>query len=1008
MIEQALFVDFPDAVAIIEPETRTFMDCNDTALEQTGYSREEFIGLPILELEHNGTAERIQAVAEKVLAEGSSVLTVDIRTKSGAIKTLFVHLARFEYEGRNLIRAIMHDVTTSKVTEEQLEESEEQYRSLVEASPDIIMEIDLTGTILYVNRVLKGARNEDAIGTNFLDYLPSMEHTRVRKLLDRSFTRQRNTEFEVSVVTPFGTRWWKTRALPQEKDGIVKGFLLITSDVTDTKRAQDSLGLSEERYRNLVERSPLPLIVHRYGYLKYINPKAAQLLGLQGQSELEGVHVRDFIHADDRSRVNRQFPINYVLDEPARKSEFRLIRADGEERDILASGIVINYEGELSRMLMLDDVTEKVEALNELSLSEERYRSLVENSPQPIFVHRQGRFVFGNRILCSLLGIENVEEVVGKSVLDFLHEDDRDRMISVMPSTYSLDDKPVKHEFKMNRADGETRDLVVSLITVNFEGELARLAVLNDVTERKRVEEALRKSEQQYRHLVENSPQPIFIHREGRFVYLNKKLYQLLGIKSDDGLVGRSVFDFVYEEDKARLIGKLPTTYELTDTAINFEFRLQPKDGDVRDIVASLITVNFEGELARMAILNDVTERKQAEDALKASDQRYRYLAEHMRDAVFLMDMNWQHQYVSPSIEKIRGFTVEDIFELPIQESLPPDSLANAQELLAGAMEQNGLDENGDPLVFTFEQEEYCKDGSKVWTEVKAGFVYDDEKNPVGIIGCTRDISDRKEKEKVIEKQRESLKQIIELNPYPILILDRDGYAESCNKAYEKLFTRMPPKEYNALDDKIVFGLGHAEKLKRAREGEVVQFPEIEYNPSNLYPEIKAPDITVNIRVTSFPVRNPDGGIENYVFMFDDITESRKAEAELRDAEERYRTVVENIQLGVIMYKGLEVTYANDTARNLFEVDKSKGLTGRHVMDLIYEGDREYLLEKMKEEGVDMQFIRRIKHRVNTKDGVRWIESKAMTVQESGKPTRIVFFSVIDEPPDGVSWEVVN
>ncbi len=612
---------WPDPVLIFDFDTMHIVGFNDNAHQLFGYTRVEFTNLPFYVLEEKQNPEYVKTILDRIISGESGNIEITTRTKSGELKFIGINLKQVDYFGRTMFRGVIHDLTGIKQVESRLRKSEAQYRTLVEASPDIIMEIELDGTILYVNRVLKGLRNEDAVGTNIMDYMPPEEHTRIRNLLNRSIGKRRNTEFQVSMMTPAGSRWWNTRALPQEKDGKIANFLLITTDVTDEKRAQDALIMSEERYRNLVENSPLPIFVHRDGSFHYVNPMLLKLLDIKNADELLGTPVINWIHPDDRKKIQNLLPTSHSTSKSAMKADFRTIRPDGE----------------------------------------------------------------------------------------------------------------------------------------------------------------------------------------------------------------------------------------------------------ILDLASSTITVNYEGELACIVVLNDVTDKKRIENELKASEQKYRYLTENMRDAVFLMDLNWQHQYISPSIEQIRGFTPEEINDLPIEDSLPPESLANAKMLLEQSLARGARDENGEPIVATFEQLENCKDGSQVWTEVNATFVFNENDEPVGIIGCTRDISERKEAEEILEKERANLEQIIELNPMAIAIINPEGRMESHNQAFFDFFKSVPPDDYDVFNDPHIKKAGHDELMLKAKTGETVIIPPTFYNPHLADP--KYPSAPHWIRITIFSIRDSNGNIEKYIFMCQDVTD---------------------------------------------------------------------------------------------------------------------------------------
>ncbi len=501
-------------------ETLETVRYNIAAMTRFGYSYKEFNEINFGTLDVKSTPDEITSIVDTVKKDGYYCYDTVITNSSGVKFDCQVVLCRMELVNRPIMLAVFQDIAERKDAERLLAESESLYRSLVENSPDIILELDQKGSILFCNRILTGLNEEDAIGTNLLDYIPMEHHKKVRQALDRSGTRRRNTSYEVSVTTPAGTRWWSTRVLPLERNGRLDRFLLIITDNTEARRSVDALTLSEERYRNLVENSPLPIFVYSGETIRYLSPMGVKLIGASGSDKLLGRSILDFVHPDDRDTARE---------------------------------------------------------------------SLIQNA--------------------------------------------------------------------------------------------------NSV-----------------------------------------------------------------------------------DQTIESEFRIKRIDGQILNVVCSAIHVKFEGEPSKLAIINDVTDRVEAEEALRASETKFRYITENMRDAVWMMDFNWQHIYISPSIEKIRGFTTDEIRNLPIEESLPPHSLDNAKRLLADVLSKGGRAEDGSPFTVIFEQEEYCKDGSLVWTEVQATFVYDEEGKPVGMMGITRDITERREAEKVLKQSEEQYRHLLENSPLPIII----------------------------------------------------------------------------------------------------------------------------------------------------------------------------------------------------------------------------------------------
>jgi len=742
---KTLFENSPTAKLLIQPETGLITDCNPSATGLLGYTCEELIGLNYADLEVVQDREKVRSILEKASRQRYYDYETVLRRPGDEEFDVEVSMALVELGNASLIQTGLNDISDRKQTEMELSRSEAQYRSLVENSPDIIMEIDLDGTILFTNRIMRGVNAEDAIGTSILDYIPRDDHRRVRKALQRSMTRGRNTAYEVSVSTPSGQRWWYNRVLPIERNGNIDNFLLIIQDITDTKRAQEAASISEQQYRNLVEKLPLPVLVHLKGRISYANPRVVEMLGFT-----------------------------------------------------------------------------------------------------------------------------DPEDVIGRSTLDFIHPEDQQRA----------------------------------------------------------------------RELIRNS-------------------------------------------DSVR-------------TGLrNFEIRIKTLGGDILDMDIHSMQVQYEGQIGRLVVLNDLTERKRASEALRASERKYRYLTENMRDAVFMMGLDFKHTYISPSITKIRGFSTKEIMELPVEESLTPHSLKNAQELLANEIGKVQVNEDGSPRVFVFEQEEYCKDGSTVWTEVNAHFILDDDGSPIGIMGVTRDISERKKAEQEIARERASLQQVIDLNPYAIAITDAEGNVTRTNKAYRELFRSVPLAEINQLENPALVAAGYEELILKARNGEVVNFPDTRFSPKMFGEELTEGEMWV--KTNTFPLIGEEGEIESHVFMYHDVTDRQKSGMEFRITESDIEEVLDSAPTPIVFFQDMKFLYGNKLWMDHVGVKKIDNVRGKDVLSIVHpdfveeaKRDLEYLLENMGS-------IRKASFKFITpgkKEG--WVNCIAFGVLIDGKPSHMAIVQEVD------------
>jgi PAS domain S-box-containing protein len=157
----------------------------------------------------------------------------------------------------------------------------------------------------------------------------------------------------------------------------------------------------------------------------------------------------------------------------------------------------------------------------------------------------------------------------------------------------------------------------------------------------------------------------------------------------------------------------------------------------------------------------DITEHKRAEEALKENKNKYRLLADNVNDVIFVLDMNLNYTYISPSVKILRGYEPEEVMKQPPFETLTPSSWDLAMRTLSEVieLEKSGRGEN--PMSRTLQLEMRRKDGTTVWTEVKFSFIRGEDQRPVGILGITRDITDHKRTEEELQQTLESLRKAI-------------------------------------------------------------------------------------------------------------------------------------------------------------------------------------------------------------------------------------------------------
>jgi PAS domain S-box-containing protein len=416
------------------------------------------------------------------------------RTKEGAVVHFDgVSVPRLSERGEFLSTlCTLRDITERKCAEEKLRKSEEKYRDLIEISPDAVYVVDSNGVCVLGNRAgaeLAGISQNELVGTAVTDtYLPEERHLfqeRLKKLEGHNTLR-----FERKFVRKNG------EIVPVEVSvSAIRGgyFQAILRDISKRKRAEEALREAHQNYVTLV--NSLDGIVWEADAqtfaFTFVSPQAERMLGYPlARWMTEPSFWKDHIHPDDR-----QWATNFCMDATRAKRphdfEYRMLAADGRVvwlHDVVTV-VVENDQPVRLRGVMLD-ITERKRAEEALRESEERYRVLVEFSPNSICVHRGGELLYVNPACVRLFGATDRGQLVGRSVLDFIHPDSLPAVRERIRQVEGGGTAPLIEE-KFVTLNGEVRDVEVTSIPIIYERAAAAQVIIRDITERKRGEALL-------------------------------------------------------------------------------------------------------------------------------------------------------------------------------------------------------------------------------------------------------------------------------------------------------------------------------------------------------------------------------------------------------------------------------------------------------------------------------------------------------------------------------------
>ncbi|HEX5856191.1 MAG TPA: PAS domain S-box protein, partial [Thermoanaerobaculia bacterium] len=431
-----------------------------------------------------------------------------------------------------------------------------------------------------------------------------------------------------------------------------------------------------------------------------------------------------------------------------------------------------------------------------------RYRNLLEQAREGVVAESEGAIVFANPAAMKIFLWTRDEEWAGKSFLDLAAPESREDLAAILGAS-PASGSPARHEVVGLKADESRFEMEVTPARMTFQGKTATQAILRDITDRRRAEQALRASEERYRLLFENNPQPmwVFDNETLAFLAVNEAACQHYGYTREEFLA-MTISDIRPAEDVPALRRRLASQPdELHKAGVQFH---RKKDGtEIAEEVASH-PLRFTGRPAQLVLATDVTERTRAEEALRQSEQKYRDIFDFATVGIYQSRQDGSLITVNAPLAAILDY------------DSPEDLLRqNLDEIYSDPEERNSLIARFEPEGKAHRQEVRWrrKDGTPIWLELDARAVRDADGTTRYFEGFVHDISKRKTSEEEKKRLQEQLVQAQKMEAVGQLA---GGIAHDFNNLLtaitgysELLLGELPPEDLRR---------SHAEEIRKAGE----------------------------------------------------------------------------------------------------------------------------------------------------------------------------------------------
>ncbi|HEX2739427.1 MAG TPA: PAS domain S-box protein, partial [Rubrobacter sp.] len=563
-----------------------------------------------------------------------------------------------------------------------------------------------------------------------------------------------------------GTPFWNELSVSpvRDEEGKLTHFVGVQNDVTERQRTQEELRQSEERFKVLAQEVVEGILLIENGRIIDANRSVTEMFGYELE-ELIGKEAIELTLPEIRELVRRR-----IADEDTTVYESEGLKKDGTAFPIEIRPRHLPYSGRRIRVTSVIDLTERKRAEDAVRESEKRFRALVQNASDIILVlDAEGIIRYESPAVERVLGY-SPEERVGINAFERIHPDDRARVLQVFSENLSRPGPFPPVEYRVRHKDGAWRHL--EAIGENLlHDPVIRGVVVNsrDVTERKRAEQTLKKSERRFRHLFENSSDALFIHDErGRFVDCNAEACRALGYTREE-LLSLSVADvatrLISEEERREgetlweraLRGEPGRIVGLDDN------EMRRKDGTTFPVEVGIGSIEYGERRMIFASARDITGRKRAEEALRQSEARLQAILDNTTAVVYIKDEEGRYSLINQRFkelfhvtrDEVLGKTDHDIFP----EEVADEFRTNDEEVLR----------SGVPL----EVEEVVPqdDGIHTYVSVKVPLNGPDG-TPYAICGISTDITERKRAEEALLMSEERYRAVVEQSAEGIYLLD--------------------------------------------------------------------------------------------------------------------------------------------------------------------------------------------------------------------------------------------
>ncbi len=717
---EGLLAATPTGIALVRD--RKFIKVNPAICRMLGYSEEEMQGMGIRSIyqdeeEYDRAGRGMYEESER---RGLCVRDIPVKRKDG--KLIHVRFSMSPLESHDVSRGVCitsMDITEQKGAENALFESEEKYRLLVENAGDAIC-VAQDGRIKFANRrsgELLGYSREEIMAVPFINFIHPDDRTMVMDYHRKRIHGEAAPDvYAFRIIDKEGTTKWAEIRVVLIKWGGRPATLNFFTDITERKRSEHMQQLSEERLRGITNNLPglvFQFVAHDSGewHTTYHSESVQEIFGLAEEelTDLFQTFLR-YAHKDDLENLVNSIR-KAVETCSAWSHECRIITPQGKLLWMHGMSTPTRHEDRVVFNGIMLDITERKLAEEALRKSEERYRTILDSTEGAYFeLDLMGNFTFFNEFACTFFGYPR-QELMGMNYRAYTTKETAEKAYQIFNDIFTTGRPNSKIMYDVIRKDGSRImiEMAVALMRNPSGDPIGFRGIGKDITKNIEAEQALRESEEKFRTIYEYAPLSISItDMESHIVDANSRMCEKTGLRKGE-LIGRAITDTPEmarpenPEDLVRIRRKLLEQGWLRNEEVQM---LRPLSNERSTILLSSRLIAIAGKPHVLSMVLDITERKQAEDAIRKSEERYRAIFEGTATANIMVALDTTILKANDNFAGLVGYSkqelegkmswtqfvvredLERVKKNQVMRSLDPGSVPSSYELRA--MKRNG------------------------------------------------------------------------------------------------------------------------------------------------------------------------------------------------------------------------------------------------------------------------------------------------------------------------------